>query len=103
MTESGDESQGRAAALSVLLDQIGLSEGRESEWWNFRTYDELGGRTPTQAWSAGDKEQVEQLVQRWFAETDGALAARRANPEFMDMLRGKLAALRAKSGLRSAS
>jgi hypothetical protein len=100
---SGNESQHRAAALNVLLGQIGLSEGKETEWWNFRVYDELGGRTPTQAWLGGDKKAVERLVRGWHSETQRGLEERRHDPEFMRMLRDKLLALRSKSGLRSAS
>jgi hypothetical protein len=101
--ENGYESQRRAAALNVLLGQIGLSEGKETEWWNFHAYDELGGRTPTQAWLAGDEKAVEQLVRNWYAETERVLEERRRDQNFMAMLGGKIAALRSKSGLRSAS
>jgi len=97
------ESQRRAAALNVLLGQIGLSDGKATEWWNHRAYDELDGRTPTQAWLAGDEEAVERLVRGWYSETERTLEERRRDPEFMDMLRRKLAALRSKSGLRNAS
>jgi hypothetical protein len=101
--DNGDESERRAAALNVLLDQIAHSEGKETEWWNFQAYDELGGRTLTQAWLAGEEKAVEQLVRGWYLETKRNLDARRRDPEFMKMLRDKLAALRAKSGLPSAS
>ena len=101
--DPGYESQRRAAAVNVLLGQIGLSDGTETEWWNFRSYEELGGRTPTQAWLAGDESEVEQLVRRWYLETERTLEERRSDPGYMNMLRDKLATLKAKSGLRSAS
>jgi hypothetical protein len=101
--DDGYESQRRGAALNVLLNQIGRSEGKETEWWNFQAYDELGGRTPTQAWLAGDEKAVERLVRGWYLETERTLDARRRDPEFMKMIGDKLAALRAKSGQRSAS
>jgi hypothetical protein len=101
--DPGYESQRRAAAINVLLGQIGLSDGKETEWWNFRSYEELGGRTPTQAWLAGDENDVEQLVRQWYLETERTLEERRGDPRYMSMLRDKLVTLKAKSGIRSAS
>jgi hypothetical protein len=92
--DNGDESEHRA--LNVLLDQIAHSEGKE-------TFDELGGRTPTQAWLAGDEKAVEQLVRGWYLETKRNLDAMRRDPRVMQMIRDKIAALDAKSGLPSAS
>jgi hypothetical protein len=99
--DNGDESEHRA--LNVLLDQIAHSEGKETEWWNFQTFDELGRRTPTQAWLAGDEKAVEQLVRGWYLETKRNLDAMRRDPRVMQMIRDKIAALDAKSGLPSAS
>jgi hypothetical protein len=101
--ENGYESQRRAAAVNALLGQIGLSDGKETEWWNFHTYKELGDRTPTQAWLAGDEKDVEQLVRRWYLESERTLEKHRGDPAFMNMLRDKLAGFKAGSGLCSAS
>jgi hypothetical protein len=96
-TDSGDEIQRKAAAVTYLLGQIGLSDGRETEWWNYRSYDELRGRTPTQAWLGGDVEAVEQLVRRWYLDTERALETRRKDPAFMAMIQRKSDALKAKT------
>jgi len=95
-TENGYESQRKAAAINYLLGQIGLSNGRETEWWNFQAYPELDGRTPTQAWLDGDEEAVRKLVDKCYADTQSAIDQHRSDPEFMAMLRRKAEALRTK-------
>jgi hypothetical protein len=87
----------RAAAVNELLRQIGLSNGAETEWWNFRAYDELGGLTPTQAWLRGDHEAVEKLIADWYAATERSAEKFRNDPDFMDSLRQKSAAIANKS------
>jgi len=87
------ESYRRAAAINDLLEQIGLPKGEESEWWNHRTYAELGDMTPTQAWLAGNQEGVRRLVDQWYQDTERAQAERRMDPQFMAMLRRKVDAL----------
>jgi hypothetical protein len=95
-SENGYESQRKAAAINYLLGQIGLSKGRETEWWNHRSYPELGNRTPTQAWLAGDEDGVRKLVDTWYGETQSSIDQHRSDPEFMAMLRRKAKALRGK-------
>jgi hypothetical protein len=95
-TDNGYESQRKAAAINCLLGQIGLSNGKETEWWNHRSYPELGDRTPTQAWLAGDEEGVRDLVDKWYADSQSAIDEHRRDPEFMAMLRRKAEAPRAK-------
>jgi len=94
--ENGYESQRRAAAINYLLGQIGLSNGKETEWWNYQSYGELGGRTPTQAWLAGDEDDVRKLVDKWYADTQSAIDEHRSDPEFMAVLRRKVETLRAR-------
>lgn len=84
------EPQGRAAAINLLLGEIGLSTGSQTRWWNLVGYEELGGRTPTQAWLAGDEEAVRALVQRWY---EASIAAQRQavnSPELMALLTRRL-------------
>ena len=95
------ESQRRAVAINDLLEQIGVSKGQESEWWNHRTYAELGNMTPTQAWLSGNQEGVRRLVDQWYRDTERALAERRRDPDFVAMLRRKIDAL--KTGLSHSS
>jgi hypothetical protein len=94
--ENGYESQRKAAAINYLLGQIGLSNGRTTEWWNHRSYPELSGRTPTQAWLDGDEEGVRKLVDKWYADSQSAIDQHRKDPEFMAMLRRKTETLRAR-------
>ncbi len=88
-----EESQRQAAALNHLLGQIGLVRDEQAAWWNFTTYGDLGGRTPTQAWLAGDTDAVRALVEKWYASTIDGQRRAAADPEMMAMLRRRLAEL----------
>jgi hypothetical protein len=90
-SDPGDHRQ--AAALNHLLGQIGLSKDERSQWWNLVTHHELGGRTATQAWLAGDAEAVTALVERWYAASADAAERAARDPEFLTVLRQKLADL----------
>lgn len=79
----------RAAAINDLLRSIGESDGSATEWWNHRAYEELGGRTPTQAWLRGDHEAVQRLVASWYAATERSAERYRNDPAFMKMLQEK--------------
>ena len=84
----------RAAALNDLLQAIAHSTGAATEWWNFSRYAQLGDRTPTEAWHAGDHKAVEQLVMEWHAVSEAAAERHRNDPEFMAMILEKSNALR---------
>ena len=91
MAESDPDPQElnrRAAAVNEILSRIGLSGGGASmsEWWNLVSYDELGGRTPTQAWLAGDHEAVEKLVLSWFDRSEQAARRAQGDQAFLRML-----------------
>jgi hypothetical protein len=94
--ENRYESQRKAAAVNYLLGQIGLSDGKTTEWWNHQSYPELGDRTPTQAWLNGDEEGVRRLVDKWYADSRSAIDQHRKDPEFMNALRRKAETMRAK-------
>jgi hypothetical protein len=87
------EATRRAAAVTELLSRISLSNGAETEWWNYRAYGELGGLTPTQAWRRGDHQAVEKLIADWYDATERSAEPFRTDPEFMDSLRQKSAAI----------
>lgn len=97
MNASGHEENGfdpggrrQAAAFNHLLGEIGLSNNERTQWWNFVAHDELGGRTATQAWLAGDTDAVIALVERWYrASTDAADRAAH-DPNFLALLQRKL-------------
>lgn len=88
------EANRRAAAVNELLRQIAGSTGAITEWWNHVRYEQLGDRTPTQAWLAGDHTAVESLVAEWYTASEEAAERRRRDPAFMAMLRDRSAALR---------
>ncbi|MGD0592648.1 MAG: hypothetical protein ABSB54_03080 [Acidimicrobiales bacterium] len=92
--DNGFEQLRRAAAVNDLLNQIGLSDGRKTEWWNFSAYHELGDRTPTQAWLAGDHEAVRRLVDKWYADTEATGRRLRSNPEVIGKMRSRIEKLR---------
>jgi hypothetical protein len=85
---NSQELNRRAAAVSEILGRIGLSgvARNTTEWWNLVGYKELGGRTPTQAWLAGDYESVEQLVLEWFDRSEEAADRARGDDAFLHML-----------------
>ena len=87
------EATRRAAAKNELLTQISLSNGAETEWWNYLTYEKLGGLTPTQAWRRGDHQAVENLIAEWYDATERSAERFRTDPEFMDSLRQKSVAI----------
>ena len=89
--EPGDRRQ--AAALNHLLGQIGLSTDERAQWWNLVAHSEVGGRTATQAWLAGDADAVTALVEQWYTASSDAAGRAGRDPEFLALLRRKLADL----------
>ena len=87
----------RAAALSEILGRIGLSPRGTTDWWNFSAYEELGGRTATQAWLAGDHHAVERLVLSWYERSEAAAQRARGDEAFLRMLSERRRAIAAKS------
>lgn len=85
------EERRQAAALNHLLGEIGLSEGEQSQWWNLVAYAELGGRTATQAWLAGDTDAVTALIEGWYAASAEAAGRAASDPALLALLRQKLA------------
>ena len=93
-TETSDTEQHRqAAALNHLLGEIGLDSGEQTQWWNLVGHEELGGRTATQAWLAGDAEAVRLLVESWYESTRAAGRRALGNDGLLAELRQKLARL----------
>jgi hypothetical protein len=92
-TSSPEDRHRQAAALNHLLGEIGLSKGEQSQWWNLVAHAELGGRTATQAWLAGDAESVTAIVEQWYAASTEAAGRASHDPEFLAHLRQKLADL----------
>ena len=95
MTPDPVELGRRAAAVNEILSKIEQSSGEQSEWWNRFAYEELGNRTPTQAWLAGDHEAVERLVLNWYERSEAAADRVRNDPAFLRMLEERRRALSA--------
>jgi hypothetical protein len=93
-TETSNSEQHRqAAALYHLLGEIGLDSGEQTQWWNLVGHEELGGRTATEAWLAGDAQAVRMLVESWYASTRAAGQRALGNEKLLAELRQKLAHL----------
>ena len=90
---SNIERHRQAAALSHLLGEIGLDPGQQTQWWNLVGHEELGGRTATEAWLAGDAQDVRMLVESWYASTRAAGQRALADDTLLGELRQKLAQL----------
>jgi hypothetical protein len=84
----------RALARADLIDRI--SNGNNRDWWNMTTYPELGDRTATEAWQAGDHAAVELLIDKWYAEAEAHAERRRNDPKFMAMIERRSEELDAK-------
>jgi hypothetical protein len=69
---SADEAGREAARIDHALSRAGFTDADATQWWNHAAHPQLGGRTATQAWLAGDydavKAIVEQLVSERFAD-----------------------------------
>ena len=90
---SNIERHRQAAALNHLLGEIGLDPGQQTQWWNLVGHEELGGRTATEAWLAGDAQDVRMLVESWYASTRAAGQRALADDTLLGELRQKLAQL----------
>lgn len=84
------ESRRKAAATDELIGLIGLARGGRAHWWNLVAYRELGDRTPTQAWLAGDEGAVRELVERWYRASVRARDRVLADPDAVSALRARI-------------
>jgi alkanesulfonate monooxygenase SsuD/methylene tetrahydromethanopterin reductase-like flavin-dependent oxidoreductase (luciferase family) len=84
------EASRRAEATEKLLDEMRAGGGHRGAkgWWD-QSYVRLGGRTPTEALTAGDEDQVRALVQRWYEESEVGAERLRQNPALVKMIRTK--------------
>lgn len=80
------EQARRQAAISELVDRIATSSGDSDEWWNASTHEELGGRTPTEAWLAGDHDGVMRVIARWYQQSDERAEQIRNDPAMLEMI-----------------
>ncbi len=82
----GPENGDRRAAIDDLLDRIAASTGGADEWWNRSAYEELGGRTPTEAWLAGDRDGVVRVILEWYQKTEESAERIRNDPTTLQMI-----------------
>ena len=80
------EQARRQAATDELVNRIASSSGDSDEWWNARTHEELGGRTPTDAWLAGDHDGVMRVIAGWYQQTDERAEQIRNDPAMLEMI-----------------
>lgn len=59
---------GEAARLNELLRAAGFTDAAVTLWWDQLPHRELEGRTAGQAWLAGDRERVTDLVKSRIAD-----------------------------------
>jgi hypothetical protein len=78
-----------AEALADILDRI--ANGSPADWFNAVVYDQLGDRTPTEAWRAGEHEAVAHLVDGWYLATDSVVEEARRDPRMMAILEARSA------------
>lgn len=87
-----EDVQRQAAATNRLLGEIGLGTPGHSAWWNV-VVAELCGRTPTQAWLAGDQDAVRSLVAEWYEASAEGQRRVAQDPALMLSLRRRVADL----------
>lgn len=61
-----------ATKIGLALGKVGYSQADITKWWSHSVYEELGGRTPLQAWNLEEYDRVkrrlvEVLVSERFA------------------------------------
>jgi PAS domain-containing protein len=91
------EAERRAESTKTLLEDMRAGIQTHA-WWN-RPFDELAGRTPTEALEAGDEQAIMELIDYWYRRSEESAEQVRSDPEFMEMLERRSKELRA---LRSA-
>jgi hypothetical protein len=89
------EASRRAEASENLLADMRAGHGIRgaAAWWD-HTFVLLGGRTPTEALSAGDEDQVRALIGHWYEQSEAGAERLRQNPDVVKMIRSKGEALR---------
>jgi hypothetical protein len=80
------ELERRAVATEDLLNRIATSTGADGEWWNHSASADLSGRTPTEAWLAGEHAAVRRLIEIWYDRTDERAEQIRDDPAFLTMI-----------------
>jgi hypothetical protein len=80
------EQARRQAAIDELVDRIATSSGDSDEWWNATAQEDLGGRTLTEAWLAGDHGGVMRVIAGWYQQSDERAEQIRNDPAMLEMI-----------------
>lgn len=83
------EDRYRERARADILSRI--EHGSDSDWFNLRTYLELGNRTLTEAWRAGDRDAVIEVLDLWRESSEHVAQRALADPELLQELRDRSA------------
>jgi hypothetical protein len=57
-------SNREATKINVALGKIGYPDADVTCWWNERSFPELSGMAPTQAWNRNEFDRVKALVEK---------------------------------------
>lgn len=88
------EAQRRAEATEQALDEMRAGDRRYA-WWN-HPWDELGGRTPTQALRDGDELAVRGIIDLAYQRSEEAAERLGQDPELVERIERKAAELYAR-------
>jgi hypothetical protein len=82
------EASTRAEATETLVAEMRAGKGPRGAkgWWD-HPFVRLGGRTPGEALTAGDENQVRELIQHWYEESEAGAERLRQNPALLKMIR----------------
>jgi hypothetical protein len=83
---SDDQRRQVAAGLNQMLVELGEAEQEISDWWNLIGFPQLGGRTPTQAWLAGDYENVRDLVRSLYEDSAQSAIRLKKSASFAELV-----------------
>lgn len=80
------EQTRRHEAIDDLVNRIATSSGKADEWWNATTYEELGGRTPSEALLDGDHDGVLRLIAGWYQQSEERIGQIRRDQAILEVI-----------------
>lgn len=94
------EQTRRRGAIDDLVNRIATSSGNADEWWNARTYEELAGRTLTEAWLAADHDGVMRVIAGWYEQTQERVEQIRRDPALLEVIEDRRRSIAEKTDRR---
>jgi hypothetical protein len=92
----GMEAGRREIATATLIREI--AEGSPGKWYSSMRFAELGDRTPTETWRAGDHRAVRDLIDKQYADSEATGRRMRSNPAIAELIEKRIAELQGASG-----